>query len=209
MPRIAILPTLLINKIAAGEVVERPASVVKELLENSVDSGATNIVLVVKDAGRTLIQVTDDGSGMNWSNALAYAETSELAGHSDWRLPNTKELQSIVDYTRSPGTTASAAIDPVFSTTQLTNMAGDADYPWYWTGTTHLNFTGSCDSGSYVCFGRGMGTMDEGVNIIDVHGAGSQRSDPKDGDLADYEEGFGPQGDAIRIYNLIRLVRTN
>ena len=150
----------------------------------------------------------DDGSGMDWENALDYAEASELAGHSDWRLPNTKELQSIVDYTRSPGTTASAAIDPVFSATQITNMAGNTDYPWYWTGTTHLNFTGSCDSGSYVCFGRGMGTMDEGVNIIDVHGAGCQRSDPKTGDTADYpSSGHGPQGDVQRVFNYVRLVR--
>ncbi len=112
----------------------------------------------------------DSLSGMDWASALAYAESATLADHSDWRLPNTKELQSIVDYTRSPSTTAFAAIDPVFSATQIVNMAGDADYPWYWSGTTHL--TGDASSGSYVCFGRGMGTMDEGITIIDVHGAG-------------------------------------
>jgi hypothetical protein len=150
----------------------------------------------------------DSGSGMDWENALAFAEGSELAGHSDWRLPNTKELQSLLDYTRSPGTTASAAIDPVFSATQITNMAGQADYPWYWTGTTHLSYTGSAASGSYVCFGRGTGTMDEGVTIIDVHGAGCQRSDPKSGDAADYpSSGHGPQGDVQRVYNHVRLVR--
>ena len=62
---IKILPDSVANQIAAGEVVQRPASVVKELLENSIDSGATEISLIVKDAGRTLIQVTDNGSGMS------------------------------------------------------------------------------------------------------------------------------------------------
>ena len=151
---------------------------------------------------------TDSGYGMDWESALAYAEASTLAGHSDWRLPNAKELQSLVDYSRSPGTTGSAAIDPVFSATQITNMAGEADFPWYWSGTTHLKYTGSADSGVYVCFGRGLGTMDEGVTIIDVHGAGCQRSDPKSGDPADYPNaGNGPQGDVQRVFNYVRLVR--
>jgi hypothetical protein len=151
----------------------------------------------------------DDGNGMDWSSALSYAEASELAEHTDWRLPNTKELQSLLDYSRSPSTTASAAIDPVFSATQITNMAGEDDYPWYWTGTTHLTYTGNASSGSYVCFGRGTGTMDEGVTIIDVHGAGCQRSDPKSGDAADYpSSGHGPQGDVRRVFNYVRLVRT-
>ena len=145
--------------------------------------------------------------GMDWESALAYAESSELAGHTDWRLPNTKELQSIVDYTRSPGTTDSAAIDPIFSATRITNMADEADYPWYWTGTTHLKYTGVDDQGSYVCFGRGMGTMN-GTDIIDVHGAGCQRSDPKSGDPVDYpSSGHGPQGDVRRVFNYVRLVR--
>ena len=58
---IKLLPDSVANQIAAGEVVQRPASVVKELLENAIDSGATSIQLIVKDSGKTLIQVIDNG----------------------------------------------------------------------------------------------------------------------------------------------------
>lgn len=69
MDIINILPDSVANQIAAGEVVDRPAGAVKELLENAMDAGATQIDLVLKDAGRTLIQVTDNGCGMSDSDA--------------------------------------------------------------------------------------------------------------------------------------------
>jgi hypothetical protein len=144
----------------------------------------------------------DNGEGLDWEDALLYAENSSLAGHSDWRLPNAKELQSIVDYTRSPKTHNSPAMDPLFHCTQITNEAGALDYPYYWTGTTHYSAARQGTNAVYVCFGLGLGEMNNVV--MDVHGAGCQRSDPK-------EEMQGgpdaPQGDIVRSSNFVRLVR--
>ncbi len=86
MDIIKLLPDAVANQIAAGEVVQRPASVVKELLENAVDSGATDIQLIVKDAGRTLIQVIDNGKGMSFNDARLCFErhaTSKLRTADD------------------------------------------------------------------------------------------------------------------------------
>ncbi|MEE4260096.1 MAG: DUF1566 domain-containing protein [Bacteroidales bacterium] len=155
----------------------------------------------------------DDGEGMFWEDALTYAENFEFAGHSDWRLPNAKELQSIVDYTRAPSVTNSAAIDPVFNCSVITDEGGGENYPFYWSGTTHANWTDNSGAwGAYVCFGEALGFMENPPNsgnyqLMDVHGAGAQRSDPKVGDPGDYPHGNGPQGDVVRIYNYVRLVR--
>ena len=66
---IQLLPDAVANQIAAGEVIQRPASVVKELVENALDAGATEISIHVKDAGKTLIQISDNGCGMSPTDA--------------------------------------------------------------------------------------------------------------------------------------------
>lgn len=168
--------------------------------------------IVVDHATGLMWQQADSVDGLNWKGALAYAEGLELDGYCDWRLPTAKELEGIVDYTRSPGTTDSAAIDPIFSCTAIINEAGQADYAQYWTGTTHDNWVNSTFA-VYIAFGRAMG-YDSTQGWTDVHGAGCQRSDPKSGEPGDYEYVDGgyyntlaPQGDNIRIYNMVRCVR--
>ena len=90
MARIHVLPEHVANKIAAGEVVERPASVVKELLENALDAGAERIRIQVEAGGRKLIQVTDDGSGMVRDDSLLAFER-----HATSKLHDAEDLLSI------------------------------------------------------------------------------------------------------------------
>jgi len=147
-------------------------------------------------------QKTDNGSGIDWEHALAYVQMqnkTNYLGHNDWRLPNTKELQSLVDYTRSPGATDPAnvgpAINPLFSCTAITNDGGKADYPYYWTGTSAISKPNGVDSNAwYVAFGRA-----ENGNGEDLHGAGAVRFDAKILGSGEGEE---------RVLNYVRLVRT-
>lgn len=152
-------------------------------------------------------QKADDGNSRDWESSLAYAESLELGGHTDWRLPNVKELQSIVNYSRSPQATNSAAIDPIFDSTEITYPDGSpGHYPFYWTSTTHLDGPNPYSGAVYITFGEGLGKMND--EILDVHGAGCQRSDPKSGTPEDYPQYFGPQGDLRYVYNYVRAVRT-
>jgi hypothetical protein len=190
---------------------------INDLIDNgdgTITDNATGLMWSQHDRGDGVSN--GPRSGMIWEEALAWVQQKNdenYLGHNDWRLPNAKEMQSIVDYSRSPEATGSAAIDPVFNITEITNeRGGEVDYPWFWTGTTHARQDGAGEAGAYVCFGRGMGYMFG--SWIDAHGAGCQRSDRKDGDFSGYTYvpygyyfGMAPQGDAARMYNYVRLVR--
>ena len=91
--KIKILPENLANKIAAGEVVNRPESVVKELVENSIDAGALNIDVMIKGAGKTLIQVADDGDGMSKEDALL-----SIQRHATSKISSIDDLEAIKTY---------------------------------------------------------------------------------------------------------------
>ncbi|MFA6843446.1 MAG: DUF1566 domain-containing protein [Bacilli bacterium] len=172
---------------------------------NFIDNGDGTITDL---ATGLMWQQGDSEQGMDWEDSLYYANNLELAGYDDWQLPNAKELQSIVDYTRSPSTTNSAAIDPLFYVSTITDMDGETQYPYYWTGTTHLTGKGlnAYTSAAYIAFGYAQGIMNG--ELMDVHGAGAQRSDPKYGNIEDYPASFGPQGDIQMVYNYVRCVRS-
>ena len=93
MGKLKVLPAQIANMIAAGEVVQRPASVVKELMENAVDAGATQVTVVVTDAGRTLIQVIDDGCGMSPADAVLCFER-----HATSKIASAEDLEAILTY---------------------------------------------------------------------------------------------------------------
>ncbi len=168
----------------------------------------------ISDRATGLMWARDDsGEGMDWTQALAWVQkmnAEEYLGHDDWRLPNAKELQSLIDYRRAPAVTGSPAIDPLFELSRLT----DGNYPYFWTSTTHLDGPPHIrgHAAVYVAFGEALGYMQMPprrgpVSLLDVHGAGAQRSDPKTGDAGRFPRGRGPQGDVIRIDNFVRCVR--
>jgi DNA mismatch repair protein MutL len=116
--RVAVLPDHLANKIAAGEVIQRPESAVKELLENALDAGARHLTVIIKDGGTTLIQVVDDGAGMDEQDAVA-----SFLRHATSKIASYEELEEIRTYGFRGE--ALASIAAVAQVTMKTRRAGD------------------------------------------------------------------------------------
>ncbi len=174
--------------------------------DGTITDEATGLMWMKVDSA--YLQAGSNGDGaMDWQEALEWAEDLEYAGYDDWTLPDAKQLQSIVDYTRCPDITGSAAIDPIFQASEIIDISGNTNYANYWTSTTHLDGAIEGSFAVYVSFGEALGEMN-GV-VQDVHGAGAQRSDPKSGDISEYPKVFSqaPQGDVQTVYNYVRLVR--
>lgn len=162
---------------------------------NFVDNGDGT----VSDKATGLMWSKDDnGEGIEWVDALTYSQGATLAGYSDWRLPNVKELQSIVDYSRAPSSKGvEAAIDPIFLCTPFVNEAEDDDYGYYWTNTSACFTKGRPFYFAwYVAFGRAVNNQG-----ADFHGAGAVRFDSKS------DNGIAVEGGEERYYNFVRLVR--
>ena len=170
----------------------------------------------VSDNATGLMWQQDDFESTDWDDAVAQCEGATTANYDDWRLPNAKELHSIVDYTRSPDTHATAAIDPVFNASSFINEGGWTDWGAYWTSTTHVDNDDNGSNAVYVNFGEALGYI--APSLLDVHGAGAQRSDDKldataQPGASSINLGFGtfyywgPQGDVLRTNNKLRCVR--
>lgn len=176
--------------------------------DDTISDSATGLMWQKNDAG------TDT---TNWDGAVSRCESATTAGYSDWRLPNAKELHSLMDYSRSPDTSYSAAMDSILNATSFVNEEGETDWASYWTSSTHQNYLDSGNAAAYIAFGRALGYMNN--DFMDVHGAGAQRSDDKTGNMSDPQVNSatdnngdtfyykGPQGDILRVEHQIRCVR--
>ena len=174
--------------------------------EDTVVDEATGLMWTRLDSG----QQGAGEEGMSWQEALQWAESLTIGTHENWRLPNAKELHSLVEYHRSPQATGSAAIHPMFELTMYTGPDGRKMFPALWTSTTHQTHR-SGRAAVTIHFGEAKGWMYSPVlrrkMLLDVHGAGAQRSDHKLGSAEDYPYGRGPQGDVVRMRYMALAVR--
>lgn len=251
--------------------------------DGTITDRATGLMWTKGDSGIEPLRAAAAGARqhdgrLDWGEALAFCQNLTHAKHDDWRLPNAKELHSIVDYGRSPEVTRSAALAAVFDISTIRESDGSTNWPYAWTSTSHLDGRRPGDFAVYIAFGKAMGmpggaggagmgpppgmggpaggmggppprggmpgggmfggpsSEDRdnrrftgpppgfdpdmaggdrmtgaggagGGRLVDVHGAGAQRSSPKSGDEARLPQGAGPQGDVLRIYNYARCVR--
>jgi len=209
---------------------------------------ATGLVWTKGDSGALLFRdrlgkmALKDGR-LDWREALAFCAGLEFAQRRDWRLPNAKELHSLVDYQRPLTLDPPVALDPAFAISLVRESDGSPNGPYHWTSTTHLDGREMGSFAVYIAFGKAMGNLSQGgmggmgppmgmmgpmvgrpppppppptgeqmgpggaLRLLDVHGAGAQRSSPKSGDESRLPLGAGPQGDVLRIYNFVRCVR--
>ncbi len=155
----------------------------------------------------------------DWRNALSYCEDLSLAGYDDWRLPDVKELQSIVDYIALSYATSRTVVDlSVFefnlpagkdlNTPPTTSPPdGQSVAPFFWSSTSHGD---SLQFASYVCFGPCWAVEELGHNW-DMHGPGAQRADPKDDQMGALWDrigsSIGDQKDVVQVNNFVRCLR--
>ena len=132
MGNIVLLDDLTINKIAAGEVIERPANVVKELVENSIDAGAKNIVIEVKNGGKSYIKIIDNGKGIDNDDI-----DISLERHATSKIRSSKDLEEI--YTNGFRGEALASIASISNITIISRTKDD-----------ELRSKNDCKSGKYI-----------------------------------------------------------
>lgn len=151
-------------------------------------------------------QKEDSRMGMDWKHALAYCRKQTTGSFRDWRIPSVKELQTLVDYSKSFQVNAEPAASSLFKFSQITTPDLQTDVPYYWTGTTLLDGPVAGNLALYVVFGSALAKPFS--SLIDAHGSGAVRSDPKT--KSRYENRpvyFGPQGDLQVVNNFVRCVR--
>ncbi|MCG8508640.1 MAG: DUF1566 domain-containing protein [Rhodospirillales bacterium] len=164
--------------------------------DGTVGDRATGLTWMLADSGdaayRQLTGANHYKDGrMDWPEALKFCETLDFAGAGDWRLPNAKELQGILDYSRSPQSTQSAAIDPVFGVTPITDEGGKPNYPGYWASTTHLDGRYPGTDAVVVYFGEALGTGGSGGQGMGGPGGGGRQMPGSEGSR---DRGPGMQG---------------
>jgi hypothetical protein len=172
--------------------------------DDTVSDQATGLMWQQSDNG---------GATMNWKAALAFAETATTGGYDDWRLPSVKELQSIVDYTRSPTAQYDSEVGPAIDTDFFTltpvdhdltttyDLYGNEDYGYYWTSTSA--YFGSENPEYYFAWYVAFGSAVDGEGN-DYHGAGAVRFDTK----KEYDSDTNiTAGDPERVDNYVLLVR--
>lgn len=160
---------------------------------------------ITDEATGLMWQKADSKTPFDWKSALEYASNLNLADHHDWRLPNVKELQSIVEYENNIDESGKASISALFHTSKRNLPDGTLNYPYYWSSTTLLDGPEPGNQAAYVCFGKASAFFNG--QYVDAHGTGAVRSDLKYLQHTNYPITFGPQGDLVYVRNYVRCVR--